>query len=256
MTGYNPVMEKITAREAFEKGLTRFFTEKECKYGHISERMVSNGSCVECLNEKRNLSRSYQKTFEWRLKNPGARAEESRRYREKHPEKVKAIQDKYREANADLIRERDRDSKRRIRATNPEADKERLRRFAEREEQKLTEIAGRQRPDTCDICDTNAVGRIVFDHCHDGGHFRGWICDRCNRTLGAVKDSLDLLRALANYLENDRDNQRKEASKSTEIGVRASGRKEIPRRYESKGRKCQSEGHPGREGWNAKPSAS
>jgi len=41
----------------------------------------------------------------------------------------------------------------------------------------------------------------VFDHCHDKGHFRGWICDRCNKTLGLVYDDIDLLKKLISYLE-------------------------------------------------------
>ena len=31
-----------------------------------------------------------------------------------------------------------------------------------------------------------------------------WICDRCNRVLGSVKDDVKLLQAMINYLENDR----------------------------------------------------
>lgn len=42
---------------------------------------------------------------------------------------------------------------------------------------------------------------IAFDHCHTHGHFRGWLCDRCNTTLGAVQDKPDLLRKMADYLE-------------------------------------------------------
>lgn len=44
----------------------------------------------------------------------------------------------------------------------------------------------------------------VFDQCHDGGHFREWICDRCNRVLGSVKDNIELLKDMIKYLENDR----------------------------------------------------
>ena len=54
----------------------------------------------------------------------------------------------------------------------------------------------------CEICGELNI-RIVFDHCHDAGHFRGWICDRCNKTLGLVKDSIGLLIKMSKYLEND-----------------------------------------------------
>lgn len=38
----------ITRKEAKSKNLIRYFTGKECKYGHISERMVTSGRCCEC----------------------------------------------------------------------------------------------------------------------------------------------------------------------------------------------------------------
>ena len=47
---------------------------------------------------------------------------------------------------------------------------------------------------------TAAIGRIVFDHCHQSNSFRGWICDRCNKVLGLVKDSVELLNKMGTYL--------------------------------------------------------
>jgi len=66
-------------------------------------------------------------------------------------------------------------------------------------------LAIRPKPDFCDICGEG--GRIVFDHCHKRGHFRGWICDRCNRALGAAGDNIRLLRMLVAYLERTKDGQ-------------------------------------------------
>jgi hypothetical protein len=72
------------------------------------------------------------------------------------------------------------------------------------------QLAGREKPEFCEICNENKF-RIVFDHCHELGHFRGWICDRCNRVLGIVKDSVELLGKLSTYLEvnNDKINYQK-----------------------------------------------
>jgi len=48
----------------------------------------------------------------------------------------------------------------------------------------------------------NIAGRrLAIDHDHRTGKIRGLLCDRCNRCLGSVKDSPDVLRRLANYLE-------------------------------------------------------
>lgn len=65
-------------------------------------------------------------------------------------------------------------------------------------------LAGRPRPDTCDICSEN--GRICYDHHHQRSHFRGWICHRCNVVLGFVKDDANLLLQLAAYLKRTQIN--------------------------------------------------
>lgn len=202
-------MEIIRAREAFDKGLKRYFSGEPCKYGHIAERMISNGSCVDCLKARRlkNSEKIYERVKEWRKNNPGARTEEARRYRKKHPDKVKANSKRYREQNIDKVRECDKLAKRRMRSLNPEKEKARLKKFAQRLEEKRLREAGREKPENCEICNLKEF-RIVFDHCHNSGKFRGWICDRCNRTLGIVKDSSELLIKMSDYLEthNVKDN--------------------------------------------------
>ena len=35
--------------EARDQGLKRYFTGVPCKYGHVTERFVSNHSCIKCL---------------------------------------------------------------------------------------------------------------------------------------------------------------------------------------------------------------
>ena len=54
-------------------------------------------------------------------------------------------------------------------------------------------------PDKCSICNEDLP--LCFDHCHVSGHFRGWICDPCNRGLALFKDDPKLLRKAAKYLE-------------------------------------------------------
>lgn len=156
------IFQVMGARQAFEAGLTRYYTGKECIRGHVAQRMVSSGMCCECLKENRG---------KWRKENPEKRKAQARR------------------------------NKASMRAVNPDAEKERLKRFYERKEAKREAEAGRPRAEACDICKT--PGRTVFDHCHAGGHFRGWICDRCNKVLGLVYDSPQLLDSLSRYLEND-----------------------------------------------------
>lgn len=67
----------------------------------------------------------------------------------------------------------------------------------------LEATAGRPRPPLCEVCDRpNKSGRgMHFDHCHKGGHFRGWLCSHCNNTLGMAGDNPEILRKLIAYLE-------------------------------------------------------
>lgn len=70
--------------------------------------------------------------------------------------------------------------------------------------QKKEKIAGRKKPEQCEIC--GAMGTICFDHDHKTGKFRGWICHRCNVVLGFTKENVDLLNALSEYLKINKSN--------------------------------------------------
>lgn len=74
-------------------------------------------------------------------------------------------------------------------------------------------VAGRKKPEQCEIC--GSIGNICFDHDHSTGLFRGWICRRCNLTLGLVKDNQELLFNLAKYLENVSNNNRHKTNSIT-----------------------------------------
>lgn len=63
---------------------------------------------------------------------------------------------------------------------------------------KKEKIAGRPRPEKCELC--GGGERICFDHSHITGEFRGWICHKCNATLGFVDDDIELLEKMVNYL--------------------------------------------------------
>ena len=55
------------------------------------------------------------------------------------------------------------------------------------------------RPKRCEAC--RRIDEICFDHDHKTGKFRGWLCHKCNITLGRVKDSVSTLLKLIAYLE-------------------------------------------------------
>jgi hypothetical protein len=94
------------------------------------------------------------------------------------------------------------------RRTNPEAQRLRNQAWIDRKNRKQELLMGRPRPDTCEMCGNGPSGRgskpgsgICFDHDHETGAPRGWLCDRCNKVLGLVKDSPELLYDMAAYLE-------------------------------------------------------
>jgi len=144
---------------------------------------------------------AYAVVKEWRKNNPEKVLEQARRYRAKHPETNKKSKARYRSANIELVRERDRVSQDARRKADPVGQKLRYKRWRARHEDGLTEIAGRPRADICELC--GAAGKTVFDHCHAQGHFRGWICDRCNKVLGLIYDDTELLEKMKLYLENN-----------------------------------------------------
>ena len=100
-----------------------------------------------------------------------------RRYNKKYPERVKETQRKYN-------------------AKNP-------RRSLDLKLKKQEAIAGRPRPDICEICGNGNRDRaLAFDHCHKTGKFRGWICGDCNIMLGLANDDPERLQLLINYLRS------------------------------------------------------
>ena len=146
-------------------------------------------------------AKNYARVKEWRSRpeNKAKRAEEARKWRAKHPDVCKTIKERFRERHAEELRPIEAEQARARRAADPEGQKRRMAAFKARKEAERVALAGRAKPELCEICGGCEI-RIVFDHCHAKGHFRGWICDRCNRVLGLVRDDPALLDQLAGYL--------------------------------------------------------
>ncbi len=57
----------------------------------------------------------------------------------------------------------------------------------------------------CDIChikESELKRKLHIDHCHYSGKVRGILCDNCNKALGSMKDSIEILENAALYLKN------------------------------------------------------
>jgi recombination endonuclease VII len=80
-----------------------------------------------------------------------------------------------------------------LRAANPEHYRNYLRKRAGLPE------ATRPCPDLCECCNTYKATHL--DHCHVSGTFRGWLCGRCNRSIGQLGDNIEGLMNAVRYLE-------------------------------------------------------
>lgn len=56
----------------------------------------------------------------------------------------------------------------------------------------------------CAICSSpppnNRKTRLAIDHCHKTGKVRGLLCDKCNRSIGLLKDDVNILAKAIEYL--------------------------------------------------------
>lgn len=73
----------MTRKNARRQGLKYYFSSRPCIQGHFAYRQTSNGSCVECISERKS---AYDK-----------------RYNEKHKDKISAIAKEYRARNKEKI---------------------------------------------------------------------------------------------------------------------------------------------------------
>lgn len=172
----------ITRADAKAAGLTRYFTGKPCKHGHVSDRDVSSHTCSECLKIR---------SAEWAKANPDKRLESERKHRATNAEKIAATKKAWKAANRDKHNASNRRWK--------------LKRFGGVE---VFDALYQAQGGKCAICETDkgsSTGkdgrRLAVDHCHATGAVRGLLCGNCNRMLGLVKDSPELLRKAAQYLE-------------------------------------------------------
>jgi len=55
----------------------------------------------------------------------------------------------------------------------------------------------------CAICCRTPKTKLVVDHCHKTGRFRGMLCMGCNTALGKFKDSPKLLSRAIEYLKSE-----------------------------------------------------
>ena len=144
------------------KGKSPIFQSKDFAVPHVD--MI--GTMIIAPTKEEGLaSVKFRLSEEVRL----YRREQKRKWRERNPEKEKALKLKHK----DNMR-RSRLVKKHSKATRP-------------------------RPEHCEICGDKAY-QIAFDHCHKTNQFRGWLCHPCNRGIGCFNDDPETLIKAAAYL--------------------------------------------------------
>jgi Recombination endonuclease VII len=157
--------------------------------------------------EERRRKQKNAASTKWREANKAKHIELSSAWHKAHPEKTKAAFAKWKVANPEKPRIASaawyaKNSGKAIAAViarqkeNPEATRAYNRAWHRRNRERQ---APRPRPSMCELCGRG--GRICFDHCHQSGQFRGWLCGKCNTTLGLVDDNPLVLVALTKYLK-------------------------------------------------------
>lgn len=73
----------------------------------------------------------------------------------------------------------------------------------ERRKAELEQAAGRPRAARCECCGKPPEDHraLAFDHCHDSGDFRGWLCDNCNVGIGKLGDTIEGVKKALAYLK-------------------------------------------------------
>jgi len=147
--------------------------------------------------DRRDESRKY-----WlKYKNKISVKERAKRVR--NPQYYREYNKKYWEKNKDRLKPINRARNRRWYEENKAAINAHAK--AMKWQQRALEAkAGRPKPDRCEVCGDDRQ-TITWDHCHQRGIFRGWICTSCNKILGFANDDQNRLRKLIAYLERTKD---------------------------------------------------
>ena len=120
--------------------------------------------------------------------------ENTNKWREKNPEKVKTAQQKYRDTHKYEINryyERNKDASKNF-------SYQRLYGITIQDYNSLLNKQG----GGCEVCGKPPkTRRLYVDHNHSNKKVRGLLCHNCNAALGHVKDEVSILKKLIEYIE-------------------------------------------------------
>jgi hypothetical protein len=119
-------MNIISKADAKSLGLTRYFSGKPCRHGHIDERSVANGDCISCARNtskrmyNNNRKKYLNKAKDFYIENRGSKLEYARQYRTENRDQISETKRLIHQRNPEKMRSRVREWKRFNRKNNPE----------------------------------------------------------------------------------------------------------------------------------------
>ena len=151
--------------DALALGEQTYFTGEPCKRGHIAARYAQSRRCLECARE--NALKPEQKK---RVAEIGQTS---------HGHSTAA---KYRNSSKGRTTARNGQARRKGIAAPPPEGK----------------CPSRPEDGKCQCC--GKIRRLVLEHDHHTGAFRGWTCSQCNVGLGFFGDSMVGIRRAVQYM--------------------------------------------------------
>jgi hypothetical protein len=132
------------------------------------------------------------------------RAEITRRYRERHPEKAKENRRRWVEKNKEKIAAYNKE-RRRLGLTTQYTPSERAANWRKTKYGLTLKAYAAllfSQEGRCALCEGALTGRLdpVVDHCHQTNRVRGLLCFSCNCALGKLGDTVDRIKQVLHYV--------------------------------------------------------
>lgn len=166
---------------------------------HPERKHVARGLCNSCYNKalRAEDSTRVERARERSRRNwPKHRQRTLERYARRTEEEKSEARRRARERNHKNI-EHVRERRRRLAKNTRVRRFARLYRVTESEMGRLLAVA------QCEVCGSDKDMRV--DHDHVSGRVRGRLCSNCNKTLGLVHESVDILLGLAGYISSRKE---------------------------------------------------
>lgn len=115
----------VLRQQAKALGLTRYFTGKPCRRGHISMRAVGNSGCVQCMRQvhaehyqanreiirnrsaewyRANTERALEVSARWKVENPDRRDQTNKAYYEANKPRIAVYKKNWTETNRERVK--------------------------------------------------------------------------------------------------------------------------------------------------------